>query len=347
MGWRHRLGAPHVHRHRIGPDDDPADVAVAGDPAGAGGGDGRPHAGGCSIRPGVGRDEVLDADQYPDVRSHGPQDRQVAGGQRQVAQLDQGITAKLSGRPGVPGAPGGRCDRFDGGGHLLPADRVEDERAGERATQQPGHREGPTLGGVGLRAVGIQVPDVEADGLPQAGMRHLRRADSERLGHLRHVDLLLGGPRQPVRCRDRRDRGHRLDADRPGGEHLLHGRQRLQRPAALDQPPGRGVGQPRVGTQPGSRRLQSVVLDGRVHLRPADRAGEEGGDPVLRGDQGADPVELLIGRQSVQIVGGEAAAPLPMQPAGGGGAGWLRRRARGAAEGSRCGRRGARGDLSG
>ena len=60
-----------------------------------------------------------------------------------------------------------------------------------------------------------------------------------------------------------------------------------------------------MGAQPGLHRLLPVVLDGLGQVGGAHRAGDHGGELVLRGDQGADPVQLLAGRQRVEILGGE------------------------------------------
>jgi hypothetical protein len=47
------------------------------------------------------------------------------------------------------------------------------------------------------------------------------------------------------------------------------------------------------------------MLDRLRELRLPNRAGDHGGQPVLRGDQVADPIELGTGGQGVEILGGQ------------------------------------------
>ena len=86
-----------------------------------------------SSRPGQQVDEVLDPDQYTDVRLDRAQHRQLPAGQVQIGQLDQRVAEALGAGAGVAGAAACRGDGLQGGGDLLAADRIQGEAAGEGA----------------------------------------------------------------------------------------------------------------------------------------------------------------------------------------------------------------------
>jgi hypothetical protein len=66
---------------------------------------------------------VVDGDDH--VWFDGALDRQVAGGQRQVAELDQGVGQALGAGAGIAGAAARGRDGLQGGRDLVPADRVQ------------------------------------------------------------------------------------------------------------------------------------------------------------------------------------------------------------------------------
>jgi hypothetical protein len=94
-GWDDAFGAAVVQWRAVGPHDDPADVAVAGQPAGAGSGDLGPEAGARGAWAEGGVDQVGQRDGDGHVRLDGAQDRRRAGGEGDVGPLHEGVAELL------------------------------------------------------------------------------------------------------------------------------------------------------------------------------------------------------------------------------------------------------------
>jgi hypothetical protein len=128
-------------------------------------------------------------------------------------KLASGPCSRATGSAGVALAPAGLHQRFQRGLQLFRAHRIQLTGQGAGAVQVAGEGEPPALGGVGLRAVGVQrlpvVPDHPGQlvvGLP-GGHRHQRGVDHGQ------VDVGVGGLGQP------RGGGHLGDQPGlPGGE---------------------------------------------------------------------------------------------------------------------------------
>src|SRR4051812_3161594 len=73
--WHHAVAAGQVEGLALGAEPDAGDLAVAGQPAGAGGGDPRAESGGGRCGAGVGVGEVVEVDGDQHVRLDGAQDR--------------------------------------------------------------------------------------------------------------------------------------------------------------------------------------------------------------------------------------------------------------------------------
>src|SRR5829696_6121570 len=101
------VGATQVQQLPVRAHDHAADDAVAGKPAGAGGGDHRAEPGAAGSGPGVLIDEVVQVDEYGHVWLHRAHRGQVAGGQRVVGELDECVGLLLGAAAGVPGGAGG------------------------------------------------------------------------------------------------------------------------------------------------------------------------------------------------------------------------------------------------
>lgn len=224
-------------------------------------------------------DQVLDADQNTDVRLDGAQDRQVAGGEGQVGELDEGIPQALWPGAGVAGAPGGGGDGLQCCRDLLPADLVEGEAAGVRAVGVLDQGKGPALRGVRLRSVGIEPVQVVADRLLQLpvgpGDGHLHQHPLD----LGDVEILCVGLLQRL---GRADPGDHLDL--PGGDLPRragsgHCRQPLERAPGGHHVLRGSSGQSGVGAQPRRHGLQPVDLARLPQLGLAHRAGQLCVDP--------------------------------------------------------------------
>jgi hypothetical protein len=151
------LVAADVQRQPVGAHHHPGDRGVAGQPAGAGGGDPRPEPGAGRARPGrAGVGEVLDVDGDDDVRLDRAQQRQAPRRERVVGQLHQRVGQLLGPRADVALWAGGLHDRLQRGLQLLPTHGVQLPAQTQRAVGVPGQAQGPALGGVRLGPVGIQ-----------------------------------------------------------------------------------------------------------------------------------------------------------------------------------------------
>jgi hypothetical protein len=102
-----------------------------------------------------------------------------------------------------------------------------------------------------------------------------------------------------------RDRRGLLTGHLPDGIRGGHARQMRQRPPGPDHPRGLGGRQVPVPAQPRGHRLQPVDLRGPGHLALPHRAGHFGGEPVLRHQQRAQPVEKSRAEHGGQVVAGE------------------------------------------
>jgi len=271
-----------VDRLGVRAEHDPADAAVAGQPAGAGGGDDRAEAGaGCAV-PGVRVDEVTDADGDHHMRRGRAQSGQVAGGEGVVGPLHQGVAQLLAAAAGVAGGPGGLHHRLQHRLDLLPADRVELEAAGAAAVGVPYDRQHPLLGRVGFGAVGVEACQVVVHHLRQLLVRASRRGVGEHpvdRGDV-HVGGLSGG--QMLVPRHRRDHRDLLGGHPPLGERLGHRGQVLQCPPGAHQPVRRACREPTVTAQPGLHRLQPVDLRSLGQLPLPHRTRDLGVQPVGR-----------------------------------------------------------------
>jgi hypothetical protein len=79
----------------------------------------------------------------------------------------------------------------------------------------------------------------------------------------------------------------------------------LQRASGADHRRSLARRQVPVPAQPGRHRLQPVHLRGAGHLALADRAGDLGGQPVLRHQQRAQPVQQRRAEQRGEVLGGQ------------------------------------------
>ena len=232
------MAAAEVQRLPVGADDHPADVAVAGQPAGPGGGDPGTEPGGAAPGPVAGSTRSVERDRDDDVRLDGAQDRQAAGGEGVVAQLHEGVAELLGAGAGVPGGPVGLRDRLQRGLHLLPADGVELEPAGHAAV------------GVLWRCVSDR-PSVGSGSGPSGSSRgqvvlhHLRQPAWGRLGgdggqrrrRSRRGRCPARRRRQVVRRGDGRDDGDLLGGDVPAvNAAATAGRCAIARPLRTSPP---------------------------------------------------------------------------------------------------------------
>jgi hypothetical protein len=170
-GWGNPFAAAVLQWLAFGADDDAADLAVAGDHAGAGGGDEGAEAGAGGAVTDIRVDEVGERDGDDDVRLDGAQDGQVAGGEGVVGQLHQRVAELLGTVPQIALRPVGLHHRFEHGLDLLPADRVELEPAGHPAVVVPGEGQRPAFGGVGFGTVGVEPLQVVVHHLGEVGVR--------------------------------------------------------------------------------------------------------------------------------------------------------------------------------
>ena len=93
---------------------------------------------------------------------------QLAAGQGEVGELDQGVGELLGAGADVPGAAAGLQDGLQRRVDLFPADGVEVEPAAAAAVGVPGDVQAPVLGRVGFGAVGVQRGQVVVHHLGEA-----------------------------------------------------------------------------------------------------------------------------------------------------------------------------------
>ena len=114
-------------------------------------------------------------------------------------------------------SPAGRLactHRFQHGLHLLPADRVEFEPAGDAAVGVLGDAQRPALGGVGLGAVGVErAPGSGAPPGPSSLYGRVAATVGQRRVHRGQVDALLGGGGPVLVAGDRGDHRDLLGGD--------------------------------------------------------------------------------------------------------------------------------------
>jgi hypothetical protein len=301
------LLAAQVQRLPVGAEDDAGDAAVAGQPAGPGGGDERSEAGAGGTVAGVRVDQVIEVDGDHHVRLHPTQHRQVAGGQGVVGPLHERVGLLLAAAAHVALRAVGLQQRFQHRRDLAPADRVQLEPAGPGAVGMLGHGEPAVLGGVGFSTVGVQIGQVVVHHLrqllegPDRGQLGQHPVDRGQVdpGRIRRRPVLLPG--------DRRHRRHRLGGNPAGGERRGHRRQVLQRPAGAHDLPGGRRGQPAVPAQPRPHRLLPVVLRSLGEVGDAHGARQLGLDPVGRSHQQRRPVQQLRAEHALQVLVGHPA----------------------------------------
>jgi hypothetical protein len=298
-------GAAVVEQLPVGAHHDAADVAVAGQPTGPGGGDGGPEAHLAGGGAGGGIGQVVDVDHHQHVRSDGAQDRQAAGGERHVGPLHQPVTELLGAVACVTGGPVGLHEGLQYGLDLLPTDRVEVEPAAEAAVGMLGQGQRPTLGGIGLRPVGIEPDQVVLHHPPQVHVLPGGRSLGEHHVDLRHVDVLIGRLRQVLRIDDGGDHRDLVSCHPAIRAGRRDGGQLRQRPAVAHHLLRCARRQPAVPPQPRRHRRQAVVLGRLRQLGVAGGAGELSVDAVARPHEFPVALQHARSRQREEILVGE------------------------------------------
>jgi hypothetical protein len=292
VGWDQAEAAAVVQWHPVRAHDDAGDLPVAGQPPRPCGRDGRAeaHVGGAAAGGRVG--QVLDADRDEDLRLVPTQGRQGAGGEGVVAQLHQRIGQLLGPGPLVPGAPAG-------------LHRVQVEPAGDAAVGVPADGEPAALGGVGLRAVLVEPVQVVVHRLHHVGTRSGLGHAGQQGVHHRQLHALLRSRSERLGIGHAADHRRLLTGHRTGGERRGQTRQVLQDASGTHHPGGLGGRQVAVPAQPGGHRLEPVDLRSPGHLGLPHGAGDLGGQPVLRRQQRAQPVQQRRAEQRRQVLGGQ------------------------------------------
>ena len=304
-GGDHPVVPAQIQRHSLGGHHDPGDAAVAGQPAGAGGGDARPEPGPRRAGLGSGVDQVLQVHVDHHVRLDRPQGRQAARGQGVVGQLHQRIGVLLGAGPLITLGAVGLHDRLDRGLQLLPAYGVQLTAHGSEPIGVPGDDQPPALGGVRFGTVGVQGFAVGLHHLRQPVVSLPDRQRDQRLLDRGQVHPLLGGRSELLGSGDWGD-----DRDLPGGQATVSegGGDRgqvFQCPPAADQPGGLGRGEVGVSAQPRAHGLEPVVFGGASQLACPHRAGDLRGELVLRDQQRPQPVQQQRADQRLEVLGGE------------------------------------------
>ena len=294
-----------LQRHPVGAQHDPGHLPVAGQPAGPRRGDRRAeaHAGRTPADRGVG--QVLQADRDDHLRFVPAQRRQGACGQLVVAQLHQRVRLPLGAGAFVPGTAAGLHEGLQRGLQPLPAHRVQVEPAGDAAVGVLGEGEPAALGRIGLGAVLIEPVQVVVHRLRHIGTRSGHGHAGEQPVHHRQVHVLLRGRGERLGFGHPGDGTGLLPGHRTGGERGGHPRQVRQRAAGTHHPGGLRDRQVPVPPQPRAHGLQPVDLRGTGHLGLPHGAGDLGGQPVLRGQQRAQPVQQRRAEQRGEVLGGQ------------------------------------------
>ncbi len=206
--------AAEVEGLSLGAEDDAGELGVAGRPAGPGGGQDPAEAELPAGRSGGGVEQVLQVHLDRDVRLDGAQQRQGAAAEMEVGELHQGVGLLLGVRALVAGGPVGLPERLQRSLHLLPADRVEVEPAGEAAVGVLGEAEEPLLGGVGLGPVLVDARDHLVDECGQLVVRADSGEAGQHLVDAGEVAALLREEMEVARCGDPPDHRHLIGGQR-------------------------------------------------------------------------------------------------------------------------------------
>ena len=318
VGWDDPVAAALVQRLAVGADDDPGDAAVAGQPAGPGGGDRRrrsrssPRRGRWPGRPGRSSGMV--------TTTCGLTVRRIGRSPAARVMSANCTRASPSCWARVRRSPAGRSactHRLQHGLDLLPADGVELEPAGHAAVgvlgdaSATGPRWGRVRGRRGRAGPGSGAPPGASSACGRVGGDVGQRARRPRRGRC------PARRRRPgVRGGDRGDDGDLLGGDHPVGAAGGDRRQLLEGPAVADELPGRGRARVAVPAQPGApsssaRRARGPARVGdRGRCGPARRRSGSGPAPAPRsGPAAAAAEQARAGRRRRGRRGRTAARP--------------------------------------
>ncbi len=262
-----------VEGDAVGAEHHPGDPPVAGQPPGPGSGDGgtEPHRG----RPAaLTRGEVVEVDAHRHMRLHAAQHRHRTAGQHGVRDLHECITLPLCAGALVGGGAVGLHMRLHRRLEPLPTDCVQVPAEADRPVGVPGDRQRPTLGRVGLWAVGIQPLAVVPDRHHQVLVPGLHGHAGEDRIDLPHSHALGRGGDPPSRGDHLSDHGHLPRRHPPCPRRLSQHRQVLQRPPVAHQPRRLATRQPAVPPQPRRHALQPVAFRRLRQLRRPHRTSQ-------------------------------------------------------------------------